>query len=354
MKTELFDYELPEELIATRPPEERDGARMLVLGRSAVEHRGVRELAEQIEPGALVVLNETRVRRARLQCRRAQRSLHAGGGRAELLLLEPGKGGVWRALGRANKPLREGDRLEAPGLDVVVAGKEGDGTLLVRLEPSADAATEIEAVIERCGEMPIPPYMRRAADALDVERYQTVFARELGSVAAPTAGLHLTPRALRLLEERGVRVGRLILHVGVGTFRPVTAEDLDQHEMHSEWLEVSEDLARAIEQTRSEGGRVIAIGTTAVRALESAADPERPGLVRPFRGQTRLLIQPGYAFRVVDALLTNFHMPKSTLLALVSAFAGRERVLSAYFEARRAGYRFLSYGDAMWIPERLA
>ncbi len=356
MKTELFDYELPEELIATRPPDERDGARMLVLGRDGVEHAAVRELAERIEPGSLVVLNETRVRRARIPCQRPKlEGTAGGGGKAELLLLEHMPSGDFRALGRANKPLRDGDRLEARGLDILVVGRESDGTLHVRLSPSGEGAgKDVEAVVEEHGEMPIPPYMRRGADSHDVERYQTVFARELGSVAAPTAGLHLTPLALERLAERGVNVGRLVLHVGVGTFRPVTVDDLDQHDMHSEQIDVSEELASQIAETRRRGGRVIAIGTTAVRALESAADPERVGLVRPFRGPTRLLIQPGYAFRVVDGLLTNFHMPKSTLLALVSALAGRERILSAYSEARRAGYRFLSYGDAMWIPERIS
>ncbi len=360
MKTELFDYELREELIAQRPPDARDGARMLVLGREGVGHTFVRELAERIPEGSLVVLNETRVRRARLACRRPQVA-GGGGGRAELLLLGPLPDGKWRALGRANKPLKPGDRLEAAGLDITVVGREADGTLCVSLhetqaglEAHSGASSEtVEALLERHGEMPIPPYMRRDADVADVERYQTVFARKLGSVAAPTAGLHLTGEALSRLEARGIRLGKLLLHVGVGTFRPVSADDFDEHDMHAEWIEVDEALCAAVAETRARGGRVIAIGTTAVRALESAADPERSGFLRPFRGETRLLIQPGYGFRVTDGLLTNFHMPKSTLLALVSAFAGRERILSAYAAAQAEGYRFLSYGDAMWIPERL-
>ncbi len=358
MKTELFDYELREELIAQRPPEARDGARMLVLGQGGIEHTFVRTLADRIPEGSLVVLNETRVRRARLACRRP-RSEGGGGGRAELLLLGPLADGTWRALGRANKPLRDGDRLEATGLDITISGREADGTLRVTLtetgaKDAVSAPSEaVEALIERHGEMPIPPYMRRDADVADVERYQTVFARKLGSVAAPTARLHLTGDALARLEARGIRLGRLLLHVGVGTFRPVSADDLDEHDMHAEWIEVDDSLCAAVAETRMRGGRVIAIGTTAVRALESAADPERPGFLRPFRGETRLLIQPGYGFRVTDGLLTNFHMPKSTLLALVSAFAGRDRILAAYAAAQAAGYRFLSYGDAMWLPERL-
>jgi S-adenosylmethionine:tRNA ribosyltransferase-isomerase len=195
--------------------------------------------------------------------------------------------------------------------------------------------------------------MRRAADQRDESRYQTVFAKHLGSAAAPTAGLHVTPAMLERMGALGVRVARLTLHVGIGTFRPVTTDDLDQHVMHSEAFEVSAELASAIAETRRIGGRVVAVGTTVVRALEAAADPECFGLVRAEQGRTNLLIQPGYRFRAVDALLTNFHMPKSTLLALVAAFVGHERVLGAYRAAALARYRFLSYGDAMWIPARL-
>lgn len=290
----------------------------------------------------------------------------------ELLLLGPTPEGTWRALGRANRPLRPGDVIEIPGSELEgkgsaapaapelasfsVRAKEADGTLhLTPRDRAGDAVSPdaVERALERQGAMPIPPYVRRSAEPEDVERYQTVFARELGSVAAPTAGLHLTERALARLAERGVEIGRLVLHVGVGTFRPVTAEDFDRHEMHSEEIAVDAELAERVARARQRGAPVIAIGTTAVRALESVADPERLGHVREYRGATDLLIQPGYAFRVVDGLLTNFHMPKSTLLALVAAFAGRERVLAAYAEAIARGYRFLSYGDAMWLPRRL-
>lgn len=361
MKADLFDYPLPDELVAQRPTTRRDGARMLVLGAQGLEHRRVREFAELVPEGSLVVLNETRVRRARLLCHRPAAERGMGGGKVELLLLGPTPAGTWRALGRANRPLRVGDRLEPnePGPELgwlEVLEREEDGTLVVaahRWDGTAADVETLERSLEKRGCMPLPPYVRRAADAMDAERYQTVFARQLGSVAAPTAGLHLTQGTLERLGARGVEVGRLVLHVGVGTFRPVSAEDFDQHDMHSEEVEVGAELAEQIASTRARGGRVIAIGTTAVRALETVADPDRLGYVRPYAGTTRLMIQPGYRFRVVDGLLTNFHMPRSTLLALVSAFAGRERVLEAYHAAIAEKYRFLSYGDAMWLPERL-
>ncbi len=348
MKTDFFDYELPEALIAERPPAARDGARMMIVEASGSKHAHVRDFCELVEPGSLLVLNETRVRPARLECSRPLRAgTTMGGGRAELLFLGATQRGQWRALGKANRPLRVGDELVAPRLMLRVADKEADGTLVLDVEGA------LEEVLEEFGRMPIPPYMRRKADGDDVTRYQTVFARQLGSVAAPTAGLHLTEGALERMRRRGVEIGRLTLHVGVGTFRPVAVDDLDEHEMHAEWIEVGEGLAQGVADTRARGGRVVAVGTTSVRALESAADPERPGRVVPFVGPTRLLIQPGYRFSVVDALLTNFHMPRSTLLALVSAFVGRENVLSAYREAVAARYRFLSYGDAMWLPSRI-
>ncbi len=346
MRTNLFDYELPQQLIAKRPPKERDGARLLELKRDGVRHGVVRNWPERLEPDDLVVLNETRVRRARLEARR-----QGSGGRVELLLLSRGqptaRGELWEALGKANRPLRSGDELGAAGLSLVVRRKGEQGTL------ELEAFGDLEQALSSEGTMPIPPYIDRPADEEDAQRYQTVFARDVGSAAAPTAGLHLTMEMLEMLRRRGVRTGRLVLHVGVGTFRPVTAADLDEHPMHEEWISVPESLCEAIEETRRRGGRVVAVGTTVVRALESAKDPAGSGRARPFEGPTRLLIQPGYRFGVVDALLTNFHLPQSTLLALVSAFAGRERVLAAYAEAVKQKYRFLSYGDAMWLPTRM-
>ncbi|HEY3495051.1 MAG TPA: tRNA preQ1(34) S-adenosylmethionine ribosyltransferase-isomerase QueA [Polyangiaceae bacterium] len=347
MKTELFTYHLPEELIAVRPPERRGDARLLVLSGASVEHRSIRDFSELVPEGSLLVLNDTRVRRARVLGARAP-----GGGKVELLFLralEQASGEeLWEALGRANKPLRAGTRVAAPEFEAQVVGSGAGGLLRVRVR----AEGGVERWLERSGHVPIPPYLRRADEPLDGERYQTVFAERTGSVAAPTAGLHLEAGALERLRARGVEIEKLTLEIGVGTFRPVTADDLDRHEMHAESLEVSAALVSAVERARARRVPVVAVGTTVVRALESAADPGEPGRIRAVRGETRLLIQPGYAFRVVDGLLTNFHQPQSTLLALVCAFAGRDPLLAAYAEAVAARYRFLSYGDAMWIPRR--
>lgn len=309
------------------------------------------ELAELVPAGALVVTNDTRVRRARLFGTR-----RPAGGKVELLLLEPlGRGTDgrerWRALGRASKPLREGTLIDVPELEIEIVSRAMEEGLL---ELAIHAAEPVEAVLERNGRVPIPPYLGREDDEDDVLRYQTVYARRTASVAAPTAGLHLDQRMLQRLQARGVEFGRLELEVGLGTFRPVTADDLDQHAMHEERFSVDEALAAQVRAARERGAPVVAIGTTVVRALESAAEPERDGEVRVVSGSTRLLIQPGYRFRVVDSLLTNFHQPRSTLLALVSAFAGYDATRAAYLDALARGYRFLSYGDAMWIPRRAA
>lgn len=352
MRTDLFDYDLPEELIADAPPSARDGGRMCVVQAGGLRHGRVRDFPLELGPDDLLVLNETKVRSARLHCRRVA-SPPAAGAKVELLLLERTSRGAdglerWTALGRANRPLKPGDALSVDDTTLRVVGRQAGG--LLELEVAAD----VDELLERLGELPIPPYMRRNADERDQLRYQTVFAQELGSAAAPTAGLHLTQDMLSELGARGTRVERLTLHVGIGTFRPVLVDDLDLHTMHTESFRVSVNLAQAIIETRRLGGRVVAVGTTVVRALEAAADPETLGRVRALSGRTDILIQPGYSFRVVDALLTNFHMPRSTLLALVAAFAGQGRVMSAYRAAVDARYRFLSYGDAMWIPRRLS
>jgi S-adenosylmethionine:tRNA ribosyltransferase-isomerase len=348
VKTELFDYELPEELIAVRPAERRDGARLLLLDGGRLEHRSISEWPELVPEGALVVLNDSRVRRARVLGAR-----RPGGGRVELFLLKPlareqGSDERWTALGRANKPLKPGTVIEAGELSAEVQERAADGllTLVVR------APGGVENWLSQHGHVPIPPYLRRQDEAADLERYQTVYARRTSSVAAPTAGLHLTEELLRRLEARSIEIAKLELEVGLGTFLPVQVPDLDQHPMHAERIDVSPPLARSIADKRRAGAPIVAVGTTVVRALESAADAERPGQIRARAGETRLLIQPGYEFRVVDALLTNFHQPRSTLLALVSAFAGIESIKMAYGEAIRARYRFLSYGDAMWIARR--
>ena len=344
MKTALLDYELPQELIATRPPKDRDGGRLLVVHRQRIEHRQVRDFVSYLNGDDLLVLNETKVRKARLFCRRPTRSDGTGGAQVELLFLHALQENIWSALGKANKPLRPGDELLAEGLQLRVIDRDEHGTLRIQV------LGDLEMALEKSGAMPIPPYLGRDSDAVDVERYQTVFARHIGSAAAPTAGLHLTDAMFAAAEAKGVRLCRVVLHVGVGTFRPVTCDDLDQHPMHSEEISVGEEVREQILETRRRRGRVVAVGTTVVRALESARDDACPGLVQPIRRATDLLIQPGYRFSVVDALLTNFHQPKSTLLALVSAFAGYERTFSAYRAAVSERYRFLSYGDAMWIP----
>ena len=350
MRTELFDFHLPREAVAVRPPVQRDGGRMLVVEREGTQDSSVRDWPHLVPAGSLVVLNDTRVFKARLLGRRRE-----SGGRVELLLLEPVTSGqrrgqeVWHALGRASKPLRTGCRLDFGACSATVIDREEDGTLTVALSTSGP----LEAALAADGHVPLPPYLSREDEPEDVERYQTVYAKNTGSVAAPTAGLHLTKGLLSRLRDRGVEVEAITLHVGVGTFRPVKVDDLNHHSMHSERLTVGLPLVQAVERARQRGTGVVAVGTTVVRALESAADPQRPGHVRESRGRTDLMIQPGYRFQVVDALLTNFHLPRSTLVALVAAFAGRQRVLDAYETALRRGYRFLSYGDAMWLPHRL-
>jgi S-adenosylmethionine:tRNA ribosyltransferase-isomerase len=351
METCLFDYELPEERIASHPLPDRDAARLLVLERNRARHAAFRDFPDLVPEGSLVVLNDTRVIKARIVGARANTF-----GKVEILLTrrvgEAGATETWLALGHASKPLRPGARIESGPLAVEILGREDGGLFRVRV--SAPPGSSVADALDTHGHVPLPPYMRRADEPEDAERYQTVFAEKRGSVAAPTAGLHLSQGTLERLRARNVEIAFLTLHVGLGTFRPVSAPDLDEHPMHTEWFEVNDHAARAVRSARERRKPVVAVGTTVVRALESARDPDRPGLVRAVSGETALLIQPGYAFGVVDALLTNFHQPKSTLLALVSAFAGRERVLAAYEEALGSGYRFLSYGDAMWIPERLA
>jgi len=350
MRTELLDYDLPEELIAKRPLAERDASRLLVLDRGEIAHRRVRELPELLPEGALLVVNDTRVRRARVFGVR-----RASGGKVELLLLgrhaeREGADGseVWEALGRSSKPLRVGVLIDAGKLACEVLERREDGTLLL----AVTAPDSVEDLLEREGRVPIPPYLGREDDADDITRYQTVYAQRTGSVAAPTAGLHLTPELLAAVGRRGVEVGRLELEVGLGTFRPVVVDDLSEHVMHEEHFRVDQALSAQIAAARGRGRPVVAVGTTVVRALESAADPAAPGLVLPQSTATRLLIQPGYAFRIVDALLTNFHQPKSTLLALVAAFAGEDAMRAAYQAALAERYRFLSFGDAMWLPRR--
>jgi len=349
VKTAAFDYELPEALIAARPTSRRDGARLLVVCGSELRDSNVAALAELIPGGALLVVNDTRVRRARIFGTK-----RGSGGRVELLFIrriavEAAGRERWEAIGRSSKPLRVGAVIDWDEVRLEILERSEDATFVVSV---ATAGPDFEQLLDLRGHLPLPPYMRRSDEPGDLERYQTVYARRTASAAAPTAGLHLTADLFERLAARGVSLARLELEIGLGTFRPVLAEDLDEHPMHAETFDVGPELVRAVAAARERNGQVVAVGTTVVRALESAADPEQPGQIRVSRGETRLLIQPGYRFSVVDALLTNFHVPKSTLLALVCAFAGYDAVMSAYRHAVGAGYRFLSYGDAMWLPRR--
>lgn len=347
MRVELLDYELPEELIADRPPERRDGGRLLVMApNGALEHRQILDLPDLLPEGALLVANDTRVIPARLFARKPT------GGRVEVMLLEKISGGGrserWKAFVRASKAIPLEMVIEGADLSChVLSAVDADpGVYQIELtSPTLD----VSRAVDSAGHMPLPPYMRRADEAADRERYQTVFAKHLGAVAAPTAGLHLTPELLRRIEQRGIEIARVTLHVSRGTFLPVRAEDLSDHPMHAEEFIVGDDVAEAVSRARSRGAPIVALGTTVVRALESAIDPERPRHVRATSGMTRLLLQPGDPIHIADRMLTNFHLPRSTLLALVGAFSGLDRIKAAYAEAITKRYRFYSYGDAMLL-----
>lgn len=351
MRLDALDYELPPELIAQEPAEARDRARLMVLPRGGgTVHAHVADLAEHVAEGTLVVVNDTRVLRARLLGTK-----EGTGGKTEIFLLRKVREDVsgssavqtWRALARASKGLRPGMRVHKGVLVVELKGKTEDG--LFEVDLTTRDGSSVDDAVRAAGQIPLPPYIKRDPRPEDEERYQTVYARTEGSVAAPTAGLHLTSALLEALRSRGCEIASCTLHIGLGTFQPVTVEDLDQHPMHAEYFEVTRELATSIARARERGAEVLAIGTTTVRTLESARDPERPGLVRACAEETRLLVQPGYRFGVVDRLFTNFHLPRSTLLSLVAAFGGLERVLAAYRLATRERYRFFSYGDAMLL-----
>jgi len=347
LRLESLDYELPEGRIAQVPAERREDARLLVIERATGTLHDARfsDLAERLRPGDALALNETRVRPARLEVLRTP-----GGGRVELLFVRPetGKPGAemsWRVLARPARRAAPGARLEsadgALALEVVGAGEQGER--LVRV-----TAGDLEATLGREGKVPLPPYVKRAPTEADRERYQTVFARVEGAVAAPTAGLHFSVAMLEGLERRGVAIARLLLHVGPGTFRPITAADPRAHRMDEEYFELPAEAAETLRAARVAGGRVVAVGTTTVRALESACDANG-GVLGPARGWTRKYIHPPYRFQAVDALITNFHLPRTTLLLLVAAFAGEDLTMRAYRHAVAEGYRFYSYGDAMLI-----
>lgn len=343
LRTADYDFDLPADRIAQSPAERRDASRLMVVERATgtITHRAFRELADLVPAGDALVLNTTRVFRARLLGRRSS------GAPAEVFLLRRaanGDGATYEAMVQPGTKLRPGRVVHvAPDFDVEIVGDTGRGTRVVRLRGAIPA----EEAIERYGHVPLPPYIGRADEAPDAERYQTVYARQAGSVAAPTAGLHFTPELLDELAARGVRRVEVLLHVGAGTFKPVEADDPAQHVMHEEWYSVSEDAAETLRAVRAAGGRVWAVGTTTCRTLESAAADD--GTVAAGAAETRIYIRPPYRFRAVDRLITNFHLPRSTLIMLVAAFAGYELTMRAYQEAIREGYRFYSYGDAMAV-----
>ncbi len=335
MHIDAFDFVLPPELIAQRPVQPRDAARLLDVAPDALYDRVVRDLPALLAPGDLLVFNDTRVIPARLRGLR-------GAVRVELTLHRQLGPDRWRAFARPARRLRPGDRVvfaDAFAAAVVARGEGGE----VELRFDRGGA-ELLAALERHGEMPLPPYIRRdGADPRDRSDYQTMFAAREGAVAAPTAALHFTPALMAALEARGVGRAMVTLHVGAGTFLPVKVEDVRAHRMHAEWGEITAEAAAAVEAARAAGGRIVAVGTTSLRLLESAAGED--GRVRPFAGETALYILPGYRFRAVDMLLTNFHLPRSTLFMLVCALAGTARMRAAYAHAIAAGYRFYSYGD---------
>ncbi len=344
MRVDELDYVLPRELIARRPHAKRDGSRLLIVHPQHEEHIEFSSLLDHLPERALMVVNDTRVIPARLL------GAKATGGKAELLLVHrvAERENTWRAMGRASRALRPGQELRfGDSLTAEVLEGPGEGGLLtVKLSTPGDG--DVDALIERRGQVPLPPYLERPAEAEDRQRYQTVYAEHPGAVAAPTAGLHFTRSLLKAFEDRGGEVLAVTLHVGPGTFKPVQSDELDDHPMHAEHIDVGSEVARRINDARREGRPVVAVGTTVVRALESAVGED--GLITAYSGQTDLLIQPGYRFKVVDALITNFHLPRSTLLALVYALGGAERVRRAYQVAIDQEYRFYSYGDAMYLP----
>ncbi len=350
---QAYDYFLPESQIAQRPATSRDGSKLMVLDRKRGEtsHLLFNDLPSLLAPGDCLVMNNTKVFPARLTGHRDT------GGKVELFLLNfpeqvlsaqddsPWTTATAKALTRSSKPLRPGQNIDiGPALKVEIMQRNEDGSAEIALHYQDRLAT----ILEEYGQTPLPPYIKRKTkDPSDASRYQTVYARETGSVAAPTAGLHFTKEILDIMDRRGVKMAEITLHVGYGTFAPVRTEDIRKHKIHSEYAVVPERACKIINTTKKEGGRIIAVGTTSVRSIEWAADQD--GKVQPRSGECSLYIMPGFKFRAIDCMLTNFHLPRSSLLILVSAFAGRERILTAYEEAVKKGYRFYSYGDAMFI-----
>lgn len=340
MKTADFDYELPQELIAQDPLEQRDSSRLLILDKKTGErtHRIFHDIIDYLHEGDCLVINNTKVIPARLIGER-----EGTGGKVEVLLLKRKTDNVWETLVKPGKKARPGMRLSFGGglLHAEVQEVVDEGNRLIRFEYEGI----FEEILDQLGQMPLPPYITHQLK--DKNRYQTVYAKYEGSAAAPTAGLHFTEELLQRIQEKGVRIARVTLHVGLGTFRPVKVEDVTEHHMHTEFYHVSQEAADTINETKKQGGRVICVGTTSCRTIESAADEH--GVVQATEGDTDIFIYPGYQFKVLDCLITNFHLPESTLLMLVSALAGKEHIMAAYKEAVAMKYRFFSFGDAMFI-----
>lgn len=342
MRVDLFDFDLPPESIALRPASPRDSARMLVVRGASMQDRVMADLAGELRAGDCLVFNDTRVIPAQLEGRRGEARIGA--------TLHKREGPrSWRAFVRNAKRLRDGDRIDFGAEVAAIAGDRGeDGSWLLDFQGDEP----VELLLERAGRMPLPPYIaaKRPTDARDADDYQTMFAREAGAVAAPTAALHFTPALVQRLAAAGIGHETLTLHVGAGTFLPVKADDTTDHRMHAEWGRIDAETADRLNAVRAGGGRLIAVGTTSLRLLESAAGED--GLIRPFAGDTAIFITPGYRFRVIDGLVTNFHLPRSTLFMLVSALMGLERMQAAYAHAITTGYRFYSYGDgSLLLPK---
>lgn len=342
MKVSLFDYHLPEELIAQYPLSERDSSRLMVLDRhtKAIQHTTFSQLTEFLSSGDAVVLNNTKVIPARLIGKKEGTS-----GRIEVLLLSPKAEGLWEALVKRSSRVKPGTKLIFGDGRLVaeVLDKTESQSRLIRFEHNGD----LRELLDEFGQPPLPPYIKRAAEDSDKGRYQTIYAKKNGAVAAPTAGLHFTEAVFARIKAKNIKMLELTLHVGLGTFQPVRTEDVEKHHLHTEEFEITREAAQQINETKMSGGKVVAVGTTSVRAIESSVDAN--GRIFPRSGSTDIFIYPGYKFRVVDALVTNFHLPRSTLLMLVSAFAGREFIMEAYDEAVKRKYRFYSYGDSMLI-----
>lgn len=342
MHIDDFDYHLPEELIAQYPADQRDHSRLLIVdrGKDTVEDKQFFQLLDYLRPGDCLVMNNSKVIPARIFGTK-----ESTGAKIEFLLLKKKAEGIWETMVRPGKRLRVGDRVVfGEGLlKAEVLSDGADGTRIVQLEHEGD----LMEILDQIGHIPLPPYIDRESGEADKERYQTVYCKGEGSVAAPTAGLHFTPELLQAVQDKGVELAYVTLHVGIGTFRPVSCEQIEDHQMHYEEYQIDQENAARINKTKQAGGRIISVGTTSTRTLESAA--EEDGTIIPGRGNTNIFIYPGYQFKVIDGLVTNFHLPKSTLLMLISALYNRETMLKIYEDAVEKKYRFFSYGDAMFI-----